>query len=71
MKKGCFLVGVTVCLLIGCSHYSGSGPGQSTGPTVLACDAFPPNQPGCYQREPRSEGALNRLIAWIRESRSK
>ncbi|WP_426810842.1 hypothetical protein ABOC32_09425 [Pseudomonas sp. WOUb67] len=65
MKNG-FVLGVMVCLLSGCSHFFNSPYGGRNNFQNIACDATPPNQPGCYDRQ-YEEGALNRLVDVIRE----
>lgn len=67
MRTGCSLVSLALVMLAGCSHYSAQYPGRSA--SSIACDASPPNQPGCYERNPQEEGLLNRLVDAVREKR--
>ena len=60
MGKG-FLVGLAVVLLSGCNHYFNSPYGSRWDQRNIACDATPPNQPGCYD-DVYEEGLLNRLL---------
>ncbi|MBA1189342.1 hypothetical protein G7Z99_09825 [Pseudomonas entomophila] len=67
MRTGFSALGMVIMVLAGCSHYSGSYPGGSAN--SMACDASPPNQPGCYERSTGEKGLINRLVDAVRESR--
>ena len=51
------MLGLIACLISGCSHYSGSSYGGRYQ-LEIACDASPPNQPGCYERDDKSIAEL-------------
>ncbi|MNN56006.1 hypothetical protein D3C81_1709130 [compost metagenome] len=68
MKKGFFVLGIGICLLSGCSHFSNSTYASPSSPHKIACDDTPPNQPGCYNRQ-YQEGILNKLVDYISEVR--
>lgn len=52
-------------MLCGCSHFFNSPYGGRGNVHSIACDATPPNQPGCYERQ-YEEGVLNKLVDVIR-----
>lgn len=64
--KSALAYGLAVCLLSGCSNFFNSPYGGRNNFQNIACDATPPNQPGCYDRR-HEEGALNKLVDEIRE----
>ncbi len=61
MKNGFFALGIAIGLIAGCSHYSGGYGDSSTSARAIACDASPPNQPGCYENT-YQKGLLNKLF---------
>ena len=46
-------IALAITMLAGCASYSERGTGEGQGSSKvgkISCDATPPNQPGCYQK---------------------
>ncbi len=61
MRKAFFALGIAICLMAGCSHYSGGYGKDSTSANALSCDTYPLNQPGCHDRNPNIKEVMQQL----------
>ncbi|MEG0858647.1 MAG: hypothetical protein RSG79_03590 [Pseudomonas sp.] len=61
MKKEFVMVLMLSGLISGCSHYFNSPYGDPNDQKNIPCDASPPNQPGCYDKQ-GGRGLLNQLF---------